>query len=94
MRTPSMRTLAALAYERGEEFDTGIPPSPGLLQWLATAEAAVAIESGPGPYELSRRRARERRAENRRVPDWFSASDVVDAPVARGRGAVMHGEVV
>jgi hypothetical protein len=28
MRTPSIRTLAALAYERGEEFDPAASPTP------------------------------------------------------------------
>jgi hypothetical protein len=36
MRTPSIRTLAAIAYERGEEFDPGDPEmlSPTLARQL------------------------------------------------------------
>ena len=32
MRTPSIRTLAAIAYERGEEFDPALMLSPSRAQ--------------------------------------------------------------
>ena len=41
MRTPSIRTMAALAYERGEEFDPAAAPTPALVEWLAAASAAT-----------------------------------------------------
>ncbi len=34
MRTPSIRTLHAIAYERGEEFDPALMLSPTLAEWL------------------------------------------------------------
>jgi hypothetical protein len=36
MRTPSIRTLAALAYDRGEELDLADPAmlSPAVAEWL------------------------------------------------------------
>jgi len=34
MRTPSIRTLAAIAYERGEEFDPALMLSPALAEQL------------------------------------------------------------
>lgn len=33
-RTPSIRTLVALAYERGEEFDPALMLSPSLAEQL------------------------------------------------------------
>ena len=94
MRTPSIRTLAALAYERGEEFDPAAAPTPALVDWLSAASAAAPIMTEPGPYELRRRRERERRTANGRVPEWFSPCDLV-APLLPGAdGAVVHGEPV
>jgi hypothetical protein len=94
MRTLSTRTLAALAYERGEEFDPGATPTPALVEWLSQASAAAPIVSGPGPYELRRRRQRERRTANGDVPEWFSPGDLVDGGVAGASGALVHGELV
>jgi len=49
MHTLSTRTLSALAYERGEEYDPSLPPvTPGLLEELALFEHAQPIVSGPG----------------------------------------------
>jgi hypothetical protein len=94
MRTLSIRTLAALAYERGEEFDPGVAPTPALVDWLSAASAAAPIVSDHGPYELRRCRERERRATRNGVPEWFSPCDLV-APVLPGSGgAVIHGEPV
>ena len=94
MRTLSIRTLAALAYERGEEFDPGAMPTPALVEWLSQASAAAPIVSGPGPYEIRRRRRRERRTSSGDVPDWFSPGDLVDGGVAGASGALVHGELV
>ena len=94
MRTPSIRTLAALAYERGEEFDPGAMPTPALVEWLSQASVAAPIVSGPGPYELRRRRQRQRRTANSEVPEWFSPGDLVDGGVAGASGALVHGELV
>jgi hypothetical protein len=43
MRTPSIRTLAAIAYERGEEFDPSDPAmlSPTLARHLSEAATAT-----------------------------------------------------
>ena len=94
MRTPSTRTLAALAYERGEEFDPAVAPTPALVEWLSAASAAAPIVSGPGPYERRRRRERRRRAALDHIPDWFSPCDLADAPVAQALGELVHGELV
>jgi hypothetical protein len=94
MRTLSIRTLAALAYERGEEFDPAAAPTPALVDWLSAAAGAAPIVTGPGPYELRRRRERERRIGRGGVPEWFSPCDLV-APLLPGTdGAVIHGEPV
>jgi hypothetical protein len=94
MRTPSIRTLAALAYERGEELDPATTATPALVEWLSAASAAAPIVAAPGPYEQRRRRRRERRATSNGVPDWFSPGDLVDSPTPGTPGAVIHGELV
>jgi hypothetical protein len=94
MRTPSIRTLAALAYERGEEFDPALTPTPALMEYLVAASAAAPIVSGPGSYERRRRRERERRTGLDRVPDWFSPCDLADPTVLRAHGDLVHGELV
>ena len=94
MRTLSIRTLAAFAYERGEEFDPAAPPTPALVEWLSQALAAAPIVSGPGPYELRRRRQRARRTASGEVPEWFSPGDLVDGAVPGASGALVHGELV
>lgn len=81
MRTPSTRTLAALAYERGEEFDPAVVPTPALVEWLSAASAAAPIVSGPGPYERRRRRERERRRALSETPAWLRAEDLLGPPV-------------
>jgi hypothetical protein len=81
MRTLSTRTLAALAYERGEEFDPAAMPTPELVEDLLLARRAVPVISGPSSYERHRRRERERRAAFAAVPDWFSADDLLAGPL-------------
>ncbi len=79
MHTPSTRILSALAYDRGEEYDPGQPPSPALVEALSLVEHAARVIGDDGPYERARQRRRERR-ERPGIPDWFSAEDLIDAP--------------
>jgi hypothetical protein len=80
MHTLSTRTLSALAYERGEEYDPSLPPiSPAAIEELALFEHARPVIGDDGPYEKARQRRRERR-QLRRIPDWFSAQDLIAAP--------------
>jgi hypothetical protein len=84
MHTLSTRTLSALAYDRGEEYDPSQPPiTPSLLDELALVEHAGPIIGDAGPYERRRRAQRERRRERRelsRIPAWFSAQDLIPEP--------------
>ena len=41
-RTPSIRTLAAIAYERGEEFDPALMLSPALAEQLDSSTTSAA----------------------------------------------------
>ena len=79
MHTPSTRMLSALAYDRGEEYDPGLPPSSALVEALSMLEHATAVVGDDGPYERARQNARERRRQNA-IPDWFSAEDLINAP--------------
>ena len=47
MHTPSTRILSALAYDRGEEYDPGLPPSSALVEALSLVEHATAVVGGP-----------------------------------------------
>ena len=80
MRTLSTRELATLAYERGHEFDPALIP-PDLVEDLRLAGQAGAVVAAPSSYEHRRRRERERRAALARVPDWFSADDLLAGPI-------------
>ncbi len=79
MHTLSTRTLSALAYDRGEDYDPGQPIAPDLLETLSLVEHAAPVIGEDGPYERARQRRRERR-RLAQVPDWFSAQDLVAAP--------------
>ena len=79
MHTLSTRTLSALAYDRGEEYDPGEPVPPGLLETLSLVEHAALVIGEDGPYERARRRRRERQQLSR-IPEWFSAQDLIAAP--------------
>jgi hypothetical protein len=92
MHTPSIRTLAALAYERGEEFDPGATPTPGLMEQLSIAASARPIVGECAAFDCSSGLAVG--TVSRQVPDWFSACDLVDPPVAGTRAVVVHGELV
>ena len=80
MHTPSTRILSALAYDRGEEYDPGLPPSPALVEALSLVEHAAAVIGDDGPYERARQRRRERDRELTAIPEWFSAEDLIAAP--------------
>jgi hypothetical protein len=84
MHTLSTRTLSALAYERGEEYDPALPPiTPAAIDELALFEHARLIVCEPGDYERRREAERERRRQRRelsRIPEWFSAQDLIAAP--------------
>ena len=80
MHTPSTRILSALAYDRGEEYDPGLAPSPALVEALSLVEHAAAVIGDDGPYELARQRHRERDRGRTAIPDWFSAEDLIAAP--------------
>jgi hypothetical protein len=62
MRTPSIRTLAAIAYERGEEFDPALMLSPALAEQLDGSTAGGTAVLASSPSEKSRR-LRERDIE-------------------------------
>ena len=80
MHTPSTRILAALAYDRGEEYDPGQPPCAALVEALSLVEHAAPVIGDEGPYERARQRRRERDRERAAIPDWFSAQDLIAAP--------------
>lgn len=79
MHTLSTRTMSALAFDRGEEYDPGEPLCPQLLADLALLEQAGPVIGEDGPYERARQRRRER-SQLAGVPDWFSAHDLIAAP--------------
>jgi len=70
--------MAALAYERGEEFDPGVPPlTAALVEDLTLIGGARPIEGELSALERRRQRDRERRATYAAVPSWFWADDLV-----------------
>jgi hypothetical protein len=71
----SMREMHALCYERGLEFDPAVVPSE--LAGMATTIVGQPAWDGLSAEELCERRARER------VPDWFSAEDLLLQPWER-----------
>jgi hypothetical protein len=79
MHTPSTRILSALAYDRGEEYDSAEPVAPDLLEALSLVEQARPVIGEDGPYERARQRRRERRQADE-IPAWFSAEDLITAP--------------
>ena len=79
MHTPSTRTLSALAYDRGEDYDPADPVCPDLLEALSLVEQARPVIGEDGPYERARQRQRERRQADG-IPAWFSAEDLIAAP--------------
>ena len=79
MHNLSTRTLSALAYERGEDYDPSQPVAPDLLETLALVEHAAPVTGEARPYERARPRRRERRQVSQ-IPEWFSAQDLIAAP--------------
>jgi hypothetical protein len=79
MHALSTRTLSALAYDRGEEYDPSEPIAADLLETLSLVEHAAPVIGEDGPYERARRRRRERQQLSR-IPEWFSAQDLIAAP--------------
>ena len=79
MHTLSTRTLSALAYDGGEEYDPSEPIATDLLETLSLVEHAAPVIGEDGPYEQARRRRRERQQLSR-IPEWFSAQDLIAAP--------------
>ena len=81
MRPMSVREMDALCYERGIEFDPADVP-------LELAELAYGLVGHPAwegrslAQELYERRTAERR-ERRKVPEWFSAQDLLLEPWER-----------
>ena len=83
MHTLSTRTLAAIAYDRGEEYDPSQPIAAELLETLSLVEHAAPVIGEDGPYDRARQRRRERRQVSR-IPEWFSAQDLIAAPWETG----------
>jgi len=79
MHTLSTRTLFALAYDRGEEYDPTTPVCPDLLEAMSLVERARPVIGEDGPYDRARQRQRDRRRANG-IPAWFSAEDLIAAP--------------
>jgi hypothetical protein len=71
----SVREIDALCYERGIEFDPA--QAPAELAEMATMVAGQPAWEGISAEELAERRWRER------VPDWFSAEDLLLQPWER-----------
>jgi hypothetical protein len=80
MHTLSTRTLSALAYDRGEDYDPADPICADLLETLSLVEHAAPVIGEDGPYERARQRQQERRAQPAAIPAWFSAEDLISAP--------------
>jgi hypothetical protein len=79
MHTLSTRTLSALAFDRGEEYDPAEPIAPDVLDALTLVEHAAPVIGEDGPYERARQRRRERR-QRQSIPAWFSVEDLIAAP--------------
>ena len=77
MHTISMRTLSALAYDRGEEFDPGQPVSAQLVESLSLLDHAWLLPATPSG---SSKPAKARRSAAAAIPAWFSAEDLITRP--------------
>jgi hypothetical protein len=80
-RTPSIRTLVAVAYERGEEFDPALMLSPALAEQLesSTTSGTTVFASCSSP---DARRCRQETGgrgieDGDEAPSWFEAGDLV-----------------
>ena len=92
MHSLSPRTLAALAFDRGEEYDAGQPISSIVLENLTLVAHATPVTGQEGPVERKRKRkrARERRQQLPAIPDWFSLEDLIGA----WERQVIHDELI
>jgi hypothetical protein len=88
MHTLSTRTLSALAFDRGEEYDPGQPLSDSLLADLELSAGAQPIITDISAAER-RRHDRAHRRTLAGVPDWFSVEDLI-----RGPWETVHGELI
>ena len=79
MHTLSTRTLSAIAFDRGEEYDPAMSVCPDLLETLSLIEHARPVVGEDGPWERRRQERREWR-QRQQIPDWFSAEDLIAAP--------------
>jgi hypothetical protein len=80
MHTLSVRVAVALAHDRGEEYDPGLPVPIDLMEALSLVEHAGPVIGEPGSYEKARMTARKRRARAA-IQAWPSAEDLI--PLAR-----------
>jgi hypothetical protein len=84
MSTLSTRTLTALAFERGEEFDPALTlPSGPLTEDLALLAGAPVLMCELSPMERRRRRERARRGACAAEPRALSLHDGAVAGHAR-----------
>src|SRR3954447_26078232 len=84
MSTLSMRTLVALAFEPGEEFDPALtPPSAPLTGDLALLAGARALMCELSPMERRRQRERARRGARPVKPSAISLGSQARAPRTR-----------
>ena len=81
MRPMSMREMHALCYERGLEFDPANVPLE-LSEVTNVIGGQPAYEGHTLAQQLYARRLAEREY-GRKVPDWFSAEDLVWEPWER-----------
>jgi hypothetical protein len=80
MPTLSTRALAALACERGEEFDPAMTlPSAPLAEDLALLAGARPLQCDLSPAERRRRRERARRAACAPEPRGYSLDGLTPA---------------
>jgi len=77
----SVRELDALCYERGIELDPAQVPAE-LHEMARAITGHPAWEGHSAAQELHEHRVAVRR-ERRRVPEWFSAQDLVIEPWER-----------
>jgi hypothetical protein len=88
MHTLSTRSLSALAFDRGEEYDPGQPLSECVIADLELSAGAQPIIADISPADRRRRNGANRRTVAG-VPDWFSVDDLVPGPFE-----TVHGELV
>jgi len=77
----SVREMDALCYERGIEFDPAEVPAE-LHEMAPVIAGHPAWDGHSAAQQLHEQRLAERR-ERRRIPEWFSARDLVIEPWER-----------